>query len=126
MLTMNPIRRNAWYFTLAGTALILVLTACSPGNVPVTGGEGTLESPPPQAVLAAVNQLSQTLGVSVESVEILDFQEVEWPDACLGVPQEDEACALVITPGFRIMLEADGRQFELHSNQDGTVIVQVP
>ena len=126
MLPINAIRKNAWFFVMTAAALILVLTACGPANVPVTGGDGTSESPPPQAVLAAVNQLSQTLGVSVEGVEILEFEEVEWPDACLGVPQEGEACALVVTPGFRIMLEADGQQFELHSNQDGTVIVQVP
>ena len=126
MLSKNLFHKNAWLFISTAAALILALTACGPANVPVTGGEGTLESPPPQAVLAAVNQLSQTLGVSIEGVEILEFEEVEWPDACLGVPQEGEACALVITPGFRIMLEADGQQFELHSNQDGSVIVQVP
>jgi hypothetical protein len=111
---------------LAGLLVLLTLGACSPGTVPVTGGDGTLASPPPQAVLAAVDQLSQTAGVSVEEIEILDFQDVEWPDACLGVPQEGQACALVITPGFRVVLEANGEQFELHTNQDGTVIVQVP
>jgi hypothetical protein len=111
---------------LAGILVLLALGACSPGTVPVTGGEGTLASPPPQAVLAAVNQLSQTAGVSVDEIEILDFQNVEWPDACLGVPQEGQACALVITPGFRVVLEANGEQVELHTNQDGTVIVQVP
>jgi hypothetical protein len=111
---------------LAGLLVLLALGACSPGTVPVTGGDGTLASPPPQAVLAAVDQLSQTAGVSVEEIEILDFQDVEWPDACLGVPQEGQACALVITPGFRVVLEANGEQFELHTNQDGTVIVQVP
>jgi hypothetical protein len=106
--------------------LILVLAACSTGTEPVTGPDGTLPSPPPQAVLAAVDELSQTLGVPVDEIEILDFESMEWPDSCLGVSQEGQACLQVITSGFRVMLEANGQQYELRTDQDGTIIVQVP
>jgi hypothetical protein len=48
---------------------------------------------------------------------------VDWPDSCLGVTVEGFACSQVVTPGFRIALEANGKQVEYHTNQDGTVIV---
>ena len=100
------------------------LAACSPANVPATGGEGTPSEVPPQAVLEAVTWLSQELGVSVENIEIVEFEPVEWPDACLGVPQEGQACAQVITPGFRVSLEVNGQQYELRSDQEGKLIIQ--
>ena len=41
---------------------------------------------------------------------------VEWPDACLGIAQRDVACAEVITPGYRIILEANGATYEYHTD----------
>jgi hypothetical protein len=111
---------------LAGIILILALGACSSGTEPVTGPDGTLPSPPPQAVLAAADQLSQTIGVPVEEIEILDFESMEWPDSCLGVPEEGQSCLQVITEGYRVQLEANGQPYEMRTDQDGTIIVQVP
>jgi hypothetical protein len=102
------------------------LAACSPANLPPTGGEGVPNKVPPQAVLEAATWLSQELGISVENVEIVEFEQVEWPDACLGVPQEGQACAQVITPGFRVTLEVNGQQYELRSDQEGKLIIQTP
>ena len=111
---------------LAALSLVLVLAACSPANMPETGVEGIPSDLPPQAVLAAANQLSEELGVSVEEIEIVEFEQVEWPDACLGIPQEGQACAQVITPGFRVELEVNGQQYEFRSDEAGTLIVQTP
>jgi hypothetical protein len=47
---------------------------------------------------------------------------VEWPDGCLGVQEEGLACTQVIIPGFRVILEANGRQMEYRTNEDGTQI----
>jgi hypothetical protein len=48
---------------------------------------------------------------------------VDWPDACLGVTRPEVMCAQVITPGFRIVLAAQGREYEYHTNADGSVVV---
>lgn len=126
MLANIQTRKFSHPLLTAVMVLTLGLAACSPTNIPDTG-EVTLPADlPPQAVLEAVNQLSEDLGVSVEDIEIREFEQVEWPDACLGIPQEGQACAEVITPGFRVALEANGEQYEFRSNQDGTVIVQTP
>ncbi len=111
---------------LAALILVLGLAACSPANIPETGVEGIPNDLPPQAVLEAANQLSEELGVTVEEIEIVEFEQVEWPDACLGIPQEGQACAQVITPGFRVELEVNGQQYEFRSDETGTLIVQTP
>lgn len=106
--------------------IFLTLSACSPAGVPEVDVEQTPGELPPRAVLEAISQLSQELNVSVDEIEVLDFEQVDWPDACLGIPQEDQVCAQVITPGFRVVLEVNGQQYEFRSNQDGTLVMQVP
>ena len=48
---------------------------------------------------------ADTITVTVRLVE-----PAEWPDSCLGRPRPDEACAEVLTPGYRIEL-AGGHRF---------------
>ncbi len=125
---MLPNRRSYKFFfpLLLVSAILFVLAACNPTELPDTGDVGTPQDLPPRAVLEAVDRLSQELGVTVEEIEIVEFEQVEWPDACLGVPQEGQACAQVITPGFRVVLEANGQQYEFRSDQEGVIIVQAP
>lgn len=126
MLSANSFQKLLRPLGLAVLIISFGLAACSPANLPATGGEGTPNAMPPQAVLEAATWLSQELGISVEDVEIIEFEQVEWPDACLGVPQEGQACAQVITPGFRVSLEVNGQQYELRSDQEGKLIIQTP
>jgi len=78
------------------------------------------------AVEVARVVLAGQLGLSDPAqVQLVDAQAVPWPDACLGVTTPGVACAQVITPGFRILLAAQGGLYEFHSNLDGTQIIQV-
>jgi hypothetical protein len=111
---------------LAVISILFVLAACSPVNQTLPVNQETLESLPPEAVMEVVSKLSQDLGVSINEIEIVSFEQVDWPDSCLGVPEEGQTCAQVITPGYRVMLEVDGNQYEFHSNMDGTLILMAP
>ena len=75
----------------------------------------------PAAVAAAIGDLAGRLDVPEEEVEVQEATRVTWPDACLGVPQPDEACAQVLTDGFRIILSVEGTAYEYHSNLDTTI-----
>jgi hypothetical protein len=101
--------------------VVLVLASCSPSNLPDV--EDLPVDVSPQAVQEVVSQLSEDLNVSIEEIEIVEFEEVDWPDACLGVSQPDLACAEVVTPGFRVVLEVNGQTYEFRSNDDGTLIL---
>ncbi len=75
------------------------------------------------AQVAALSALSEALGLPLDQIKILSTEAVEWPDACLGVSRLNVACAQVITPGFRIVLEANRLQYEYHTTQDGAQVV---
>jgi hypothetical protein len=113
----------AFLFALMMVA-VLALTACNQGMLPNTGGDTT--GVPPQAALEAANQLAQNLGVEVGDIQIVRTEQVDWPDACLGLPQQDEACADVVTPGFRVQLEVNGQQYEFRTDDLGQIIRQAP
>ena len=49
-------------------------------------------------------------------------KQVDWPDGCLGVQTPGVMCTMVITPGYRVILEADGKQYEYHTNASGDVV----
>lgn len=74
----------------------------------------------PGAALSAQQVLAAQLGVSPEDIRILSFEPVEWPDACLGIQTPGMMCAQVITPGFRVLLEAEGKLYEFHTDLSGS------
>ena len=69
----------------------------------------------------ARQQLAEQSGVAVEAVRVIAVEQVEWPDACLGIKAEGMVCAQVLTPGYRIILEVGGVKHEYHTNLRGTV-----
>jgi hypothetical protein len=73
---------------------------------------GSLES---LADLARVN-LAQRLGVDPEAVTVQGIEEVEFPDASLGVPEPDTSYAQIITPGYALTLAAEGQTYEYRAS----------
>jgi hypothetical protein len=55
---------------------------------------------------------------------VITLEQREWSDSCLELGQANESCALVVTPGFLVVLEVNGQQFEFHTDQTGTNIRQ--
>jgi hypothetical protein len=74
----------------------------------------------PEAIAAAVRDLAASLGVEIDQAQIVRFEQTEWPDACLGLPQPDEVCAQAVTPGFLVVVEVNGQQFEVRTDETGT------
>lgn len=60
----------------------------------------------------ARRDLAQRLGVSENEIGEESFESADFPDAALGAPVEDEMSAQVITPGWRIRLNAQGESYE--------------
>jgi len=70
----------------------------------------------------AISKLAENLGLTPDKIKLVSTEAMDWPDACLGIATEGIACAQVVTPGFRVILEADGKTVEYRTNQDATVI----
>ena len=47
------------------------------------------------------------------------------PGACLGIPNEGEMCAEVITPGFNVTVQVSETQYVYRVNDSGTVVRRV-
>jgi len=125
--------------------LALLLAACGPRPQPTSeAGPGTpaqpgpgesplpepgispvspLPSPPAEPAAAAVTHLAAELNVSPEEVRVLSSEPVEWSDASLGCPQPGMMYAQVITPGYRFLLEAGEKRYEVHTDRTGRSVV---
>jgi hypothetical protein len=110
-------RKFAIFFSLM---LVVLVAACSPASAGLST-DIPVDLP---AVQEAQNFLSESLGVDVTQVEVVKVEDVEWPDACLGLPDEGEMCAQVVTPGYRITLEVNGQTYVLHTDESGVNIRQ--
>lgn len=70
----------------------------------------------------AAHRLANELGIDVDSIKITSVQQVQWRDSSLGCPRPGQNYLMVITPGYRIILEANGEQFEFHSDMQGNMV----
>jgi hypothetical protein len=59
--------------------------------------------------------LAERIGVDLDEVEVTRSEAVDWPDAALGCPEPGTSSAQVITPGYRIELRTEGREYRYHS-----------
>jgi hypothetical protein len=69
---------------------------------------------------AAVQFAAGELGVEAGSIQVISVDAVDWNNSCLGAAQPDEMCLEVITPGYRVLLDVDGKEVAVHTNQAGT------
>ncbi|MCS6908847.1 MAG: hypothetical protein RML93_13355 [Anaerolineales bacterium] len=114
-----------WLFPFFFGITIAAACAPTPSEFPSVGESPSPQQPPssdflPPAVLAARQALADRLNVPPAEVRIRKVEQVDWPDACLGIETPGMMCAQVITPGFRVLLEAAGKIYEFRTNLDGS------
>ena len=109
-------------------AAALLLAACAAGtDVPTVQGNPSLNDVlPPEVALNIQNQISQILGVPVESIQLESIEQMDWPNGCLGLPEPEEVCTEVITPGWLLVFNVDGQDYRFRVDQTGTVIRREP
>jgi hypothetical protein len=73
----------------------------------------------PAAALRAREQLAADLGIALDEVEVVSFSQEEWTDSCLGMGGAAEMCLQVITPGWRVVLNAQEQSYEAHTDRTG-------
>ncbi len=64
----------------------------------------------------ACAELAARLGVAAETIEVVSIEDVQWRDSSLGRPQAGMMYAQVITPGYRIVLRVNHRQYVYHAD----------
>lgn len=71
----------------------------------------------------AIADLSAYLSIDADQIQVVEAKTVEWPDASLGCPQPDTAYAQVVTPGYWILLEAQGQPYPYHTDQKSQIVL---
>ena len=121
-------KQNRIWFIL-GILLIslLVLSACS-GSGENQPGEVSepLELPEDVESLVMLAKFDLTIktGVDIEDIITKSIEENLFEDASLGVPDPGVTYDAMVTPGYIIMLEADGEMYQYHAS--GAKVVQKP
>jgi len=114
--------------------LMVAVTACAP--TAATEGPSNVEEQPTAtpaptpthipvdltpAQRAALTTLSEKLNLPVDEIKLVATEAVTWPNGCLGIVRMGVLCTQAEVPGFKIVLEANGQNYEVHTNQDGSV-----
>ncbi|MCC6300422.1 MAG: hypothetical protein IT314_14100 [Anaerolineales bacterium] len=118
---------------LLSILLSMFFTACGGQAQPTEQSfipiDDVRSSPTPEPELtpaeqAAVERLASILNLPPEKIGVVSTEAVEWPDGCLGIERPGMMCTQAIVPGYRILLEAEGEQFEFRTNESGSQVAQ--
>ena len=124
-------RRSRSTAGLECTALIvaILLAGCGKALDQQPAEQGTAEpleslptdpdAPYPPAIVAAIERLAEERGVVPQVIEVVSYEEVEWPDGCLGLPGPNEACSEAVTTGWRVILNLAGEIFIFRADAIG-------
>ena len=73
----------------------------------------------PDAVQAAMRRLSDLLNITIDQIEVVSANHVQWRDECLGISSPSSVCPQVITPGWVIVLQAEDQEYTFHTDETG-------
>lgn len=97
-------------------------TSPQPGGGLITKPESAKWNNAPRAALNARKMLVDQLKVDIDTVSLVSAEQVDWPDACMGIKQEGVMCAQIIVTGYKVVLGAGGQEYEFHTDETGDVV----
>jgi hypothetical protein len=111
------------------------VATAAPSTIPIPAATATLEIAPTGSTTGPVTSdptlarlvgdaqadLAQRADIAASSIRVISAEPVEWSDSSLGCPMEGQMYSQVITPGYLIVLEAEGREYEYHASTSRVV-----
>ncbi len=111
--------------TTSGPATATVPRAATPSASATRGTRGTRGTMDyPYELRQALAQVAADLGVAPDQLTIVAVEARDWPDSSLGCPQPGRAYSQIITPGYRLVVRANGQEYEYHTSARTTMIVR--
>jgi len=72
----------------------------------------------------AKRRLAQELGLPEAEIQAVEVSPVSWEDSSLGCPVEGQTYSLIVTDGYRIIMQAGDDQFIFHTTFDGITLCE--
>jgi len=74
----------------------------------------------PESLLATIKQdLAGKLDISVDAIEVARAEAVTWNDGSLGCARPGEMYTQALVPGYRVILDHHGRQYDYRAAERG-------
>lgn len=125
----------------AGAFLALAVAACTGGGATVSPSDAASSTPvdqsagpvptvapgvgqgvPPAVLQAAVADAAPRAGVDPGAVTVVSAEPVTFPNGGLGCPEPGMMYTDVLTPGYRVVVEAGGRQYDYRAGAKGGAV----
>ena len=69
------------------------------------------------AIAAAKSDLAERLGISESEIDIAGVKDQDFPDMALGSPEKGEMSGQMISSGWEIRLNADGKTYDYRADK---------
>ncbi len=85
---------------------------------PSNGSAGAV---PDEILQAAIADAARETGVDPSTITVTSAVPETWTSGALGCPEPGVLYTQALVPGYRIKLDAGGKQLEYHASESGTV-----
>ena len=95
---------------------------------PVTSGENPQpgssvhDLPVEPAAAVARKDLAAKLSIEEKNIVIMQIDETQWSDGCLGLGGPAESCIQMLVPGFRVEMLAQGKTYFSRTDKTGASV----
>jgi len=83
-------------------------------TAPAPSGEA-----PQELVDKMVDDLAAQPGIERQSITVVSAEAITWNDGSLGCPKPGEFYTQALVPGYRVILEANGKRYNYHASEKG-------
>ncbi len=84
-----------------------------------SGGSITTDALPPDLLAEIVRAGADEADVEEDAVDVVVAEAVTWSDGSIGCPEPGMMYTQALVPGYRVVLEVDGRQLNFHATESG-------
>lgn len=76
-----------------------------------------------KAVARAKEELAKKLGILSQNISVSAVESTTWPDSSLGCPRPGFFYAQVLTPGYKVVLDASGQTYDYHLDTSERIVL---
>lgn len=104
--------------TPSGTVRPVSTLPSTPSRVEPTEPGASGEAPQ-DLVDQMIDDLVGQLGIERQGITVVSAEAITWNDGSLGCPKPGEFYTQALVPGYRVILEANGKQYNYHASEKG-------